>query len=94
MWWKFLVMVRQHSEYTKNHWIVLFCVCVCVVLGFELKSYTLSYSTRLFLCWIFFEIVSRTICLGWLQTMILLISASWVARITGLRYWRPANCTL
>jgi hypothetical protein len=30
MWWKFLVMVRQHSEYTKNHWIVLFCVCVCV----------------------------------------------------------------
>jgi hypothetical protein len=27
-----------------------------------------------------------TICLGWLQTLILLISASWVARITGVSY--------
>jgi hypothetical protein len=32
---------------------------------------------------IFRERVFWTICLGWLQTMILLISASWVARITG-----------
>jgi hypothetical protein len=27
-----------------------------------------------------------TICLGWLPTMILLISASWVARITGVSH--------
>jgi hypothetical protein len=27
-----------------------------------------------------------TICLGWLWTVILLISASWVARITGVRH--------
>jgi hypothetical protein len=30
--------------------------------------------------------VSQTICLGWLQTLILLISASWVARITGMSH--------
>jgi hypothetical protein len=28
---------------------------------------------------------------GWLPTMMLLISASWVARITGVRCWRPAK---
>jgi hypothetical protein len=31
--------------------------------------------------------VLRTISPGWLQTMILLISASWVARITGMSHW-------
>jgi hypothetical protein len=31
----------------------------------------------------------RAIC--WLRTMILLISASLVARITGVSYWRPAG---
>jgi hypothetical protein len=30
--------------------------------------------------------VSQTICLGWLQPMILLISAFWVARITGVSH--------
>jgi hypothetical protein len=35
----------------------------------------------------FFKIGSHgTICLGWLQTAILLISASWVVRITGLSH--------
>jgi hypothetical protein len=31
---------------------------------------------------------SWTICLGWLWTAILLISASWVARITDVSHWR------
>jgi hypothetical protein len=33
--------------------------------------------------------VSWTFCLGWLRTEVLLISASWVARITGVshRHW-------
>jgi hypothetical protein len=31
--------------------------------------------------------VSWTICLGWLWTAILLISASWVARVIGLNHW-------
>jgi hypothetical protein len=30
--------------------------------------------------------VSQAICLGWHWTMILLISASWVARIIGMSY--------
>jgi hypothetical protein len=34
--------------------------------------------------------VSWTICLGWLWTVILLISASWVAGITGESHRRPA----
>jgi hypothetical protein len=33
----------------------------------------------------------RTICLNWLQTMILLIAISWVARITGMSQRRPAS---
>jgi hypothetical protein len=35
--------------------------------------------------------VSQTICPGWLQTMILLISASWVARIIGLSHQHLAD---
>jgi hypothetical protein len=38
---------------------------------------------------IFWDRVSWTICLGWLWTEILRISASWVARITGLSHWHP-----
>jgi hypothetical protein len=30
-------------------------------------------------------------CLSWLQTVILLISASWVTRITGMSYWWNLN---
>jgi hypothetical protein len=33
--------------------------------------------------------VSLTICTGWLQNMILLISASWIAKITGVSHQRP-----
>jgi hypothetical protein len=44
-------------------------------------------------CEAFFKIESReTIFLGWLQTTILLISASWVARITGVGHQRSAVC--
>jgi hypothetical protein len=35
--------------------------------------------------------VSRTICLGWLQTVILLISASRVARIIGISHQWPTG---
>jgi hypothetical protein len=39
-----------------------------------------------------FLIMSQgTICRGWLCTMILLISASWVARITGVSHRHPAQ---
>jgi hypothetical protein len=40
---------------------------------------------------IFGDGVSRTICPGWPRTMILPISASQLARITGVSHWHPAN---
>jgi hypothetical protein len=40
----------------------------------------------------FFRVrVSQTICLGWLRTSTLLISASFVARITGMSHQHPAT---
>jgi hypothetical protein len=52
-----------------------------------LNSGSRSHSTSHFLCWGLFQgRVSRTICLGWLLTEILLISASWIARITGVSH--------
>jgi hypothetical protein len=63
-----------------------------LVLGLELRAYTLSHSSSPFYCDGFFqERISRTICPGWLQTMILLISASWEATITGMSHWHPAS---
>jgi hypothetical protein len=38
----------------------------------------------------FWDRVLWTVCLGWLWTTILLISASWVARITGVSHGCPA----
>jgi hypothetical protein len=61
-----------------------------VVLEFELRTYTLSHSTSHFLWW-FFEIVSWTVCPGWFWTAILLIAASWVARITGVSHQHLAS---
>jgi hypothetical protein len=58
------------------------------VLEFELRVYTLSHSTSPVLWWVFFKIESRELfCLGWFWTTVLLISASWVARITGVSCW-------
>jgi hypothetical protein len=37
----------------------------------------------------FWDRVSQTICPGWLRKVILLISASWVARITGVSHQCP-----
>jgi hypothetical protein len=63
------------------------------VLGLELRAYTLSHSTSHFGGWgfVFENRISWTICLGWLQASIFLISASWVvARITGVSHQRLA----
>jgi hypothetical protein len=40
---------------------------------------------------VFRDRVSQTLCLGWFQTSILLISASWVAGITGVSHWCLAS---
>jgi hypothetical protein len=42
-------------------------------------------------CWDFFwDKVQTTICLSWFKTAILLISASWVDRLTGVSHWHLA----
>jgi hypothetical protein len=67
-------------------WVCLFVA----ILGLELRAYTLSHSTSPFFCYGFFwDRVFRTICLGWLWTVILLISASWAVRITSVNHWSP-----
>jgi hypothetical protein len=69
--------------------------------GLELRAYSLSHSiSPFFVCDGFFrDRVLITICLGWLQAAILLISASWIARITGMstsiqlwyRFWKRSR---
>jgi hypothetical protein len=43
---------------------------------------------------VFQDRFSQTICPRWPQTMILLISASWVVRITGMSHRRPAASSI
>jgi hypothetical protein len=43
----------------------------------------------LFLWRVFWNKVLWIICPVWFQTAILLISTSWVARITGISHWHP-----
>jgi hypothetical protein len=61
----------------------------------DLNSGPTSWATLpALLWWVFSDRVSRAICLGWLRTAILLISASWVARIIGVSHWCPASIHL
>jgi hypothetical protein len=62
------------------------------VLGLKLGLHLEPLRQPYFCDFFFFQDrVSWTICHGWLQTSILLISASWVARITGVGHWCPAR---
>jgi hypothetical protein len=54
----------------------------------------LSHSTNPFCEGYFWDRVSWAICPGWLRTMILLTSASWVVRIAGVSHQHPARGTL
>jgi hypothetical protein len=56
------------------------------LLYWGLNSGLTLWATLPSLFWVAFfqDRVSRTICSGWLQIVILLISAFWVARITGI----------
>jgi hypothetical protein len=76
---------KTHYPADQNYFY--FILFFLTVLGLEVRAYTLSHSTSPFLgrvgsC--------GTTCLGWLWTSILLISASWVARITGASHWHLA----
>jgi hypothetical protein len=76
-------------------------VSFLVVLGFEIRVsclldrcfYCLSHSTSPFFVMDFSKIgFLELFPQGWLWTVILLIPASWVARITGVNHWRLAPC--
>jgi hypothetical protein len=90
-----------------NHWLHYFCghkilLCAsgfCFLFFFQywsLNSGPSPWATppALFLWRVFWDRVSQTICLGWLRTMILLISASWVARIIGMSHQCPAHLVI
>jgi hypothetical protein len=62
-----------------------------VILGLELRAFTLSHSASSFCDGYFQDRVLRTICLVWLWATILLISASWVPKITGMSHQRPVT---
>jgi hypothetical protein len=61
----------------------------------SLNSRPTPWATPLafFVMGFFQDRISRTVCPGWLQTLILLISASPIARITGVSHWHPAILT-
>jgi hypothetical protein len=73
----------------KNSFCFDYCSLSFTVLGLELRAYTLNHSTSTFM-WRMFSRVWWTICLGWLWTLILLISASWVARIIIVSHRNPS----
>jgi hypothetical protein len=60
-----------HALYLK-----IFLLLLLFVLGFELRAFIWSLSTSPFYNEYFQDRVPRTIGLGWLQTTVLLISAS------------------
>jgi hypothetical protein len=63
-------------------------VCVCVVLEWT-QGLHLEPFLQAFIVIVFFRVrISRTICPDWLQTTILLISASWVAGIIDVNHQR------
>jgi hypothetical protein len=57
---------------------IIFCSTGAWSQSLYLEPLHISFCDRYF-----WDRVSQTICLGWLWTSILLISASWVTRITG-----------
>jgi hypothetical protein len=72
-------------DLTRNVWLIFFFF----LQYWDLNSGPMPWATPpAFFCDMFFwDRVLWTICPGWLQTAILLISASWVTRITGMRCW-------
>jgi hypothetical protein len=56
------------------------------VVGLELRASTLTQSANPFLWRVFWDRVSWNYLPGWLWTSIILISASWVARMTGMSH--------
>jgi hypothetical protein len=85
-----------------NYELLLIHMCLFIFffgcLGVELRTSCLvgRYATTRATCQPCFVLSTfqigscRTICRGWLWAMILLISASWIARIIGISHQHPA----
>jgi hypothetical protein len=70
--------------------LFVFCSTGAWIQGLHLEPLHQPYFFFFFWWRVFWDRVSQTICPGWLWTVVLLISASWVARITGVRHQHPA----
>jgi hypothetical protein len=75
-----------------------FC-CVTRVLNSGLHTYKagalpLELPLQSILLWLFWRWLSWTLCWSWPPTMTLWISASQVARITGVSHWSPGRTHL
>jgi hypothetical protein len=101
---KYCVMLKldQTLSISSNiYYLYLWKLSKSFLLGFFFLYWDLNSgpspwvtSPALFCDGFFQDGVSWTICLGWLRTMILLISASWVARMIGVSHWQPASSRL
>jgi hypothetical protein len=72
-------------------YLSFFFVCFVLLQCWGLNSGPIPWTTPPAL---FCDRVWGTVCPGWLQTSILLISASWVAGITGVSHLHQAKCVL
>jgi hypothetical protein len=88
-------MVMATKPWTCTHFFVVWGTGVYTQ-GFALAKqalYFLSHTSSPFCYGYFGDMVLRTIYLGWPQTWITLISASQVARFTGMSHWCSATHT-
>jgi hypothetical protein len=71
--------------------VCLFIYLCFVVLGLNSGPTPWATPPALFCEGFFWNRVPWIICLGWLQIVILLISASWVNKITGMNHQHPTE---
>jgi hypothetical protein len=83
-------MLKMFVFYPPTWWLIWLCFFFFQYWGLNSGPMPWATPPALFLWRVFQDRVSRTICLGWLWTAILLISASWVARITVMSHQRLA----
>jgi hypothetical protein len=80
-------LAEGHDQLSNTHTHTHTHTHIFAVLRLELRAFSLSHSSSPLCNGYFWDRVLQTICLGWLLTVNLLISASWVARITGVNHW-------
>jgi hypothetical protein len=82
-----LGIISKKSLYPMFSFFLFFFLCVCVCSSGILTHLHLEPLHQPFILRrVFWDRVLGTVCQGWLWTTILLISASWVGRMTGLSH--------